>query len=189
MVLLELDASKKYHKSIDLRDEYTFVLGSDDCTSCEIVNRIISTYLDKDGLLFKASGLTDNIEEIARLNTGDIQYYEGKRHMFFSKMPECFFSLEQANLNQVLDEWVSTIYERRYIYVYPRENHDKIVEILDKYAYKDSNNLVEIWPFIDCLIENYPDAYEHNTFIITVKDNKEGEVKDIICSAVMEEGV
>ena len=55
-----------------------------------------------------------------------------------------------------------------------------IINILERNVYVDSYNLFEMWPYLDCLIENVPDAEYHNSYLLTFKNELIDQINDFI---------
>jgi len=115
-------------------DECSIVISSDDNTSCKLVYDIILNVFSKKELVFKASGLQENITEVIDIipNCKPI-YFVGDRKIFVKRQPEIYAKISDKKIiDKILDSWVSTIYERRFIYL-PKEGQiNHIFDILEK---------------------------------------------------------
>jgi hypothetical protein len=100
---------------------------------------------------------------------------------FVKKQPEVYAKISDKKvLSSILDDWVSTIYERRFLY-FPREGQiNYLCDILEKNIYLDSNNILSTWTYLDCLIENSPDAPNHNTFVLTFRKDYFNQINEFL---------
>lgn len=164
-------------------EECSIVISSDDNASCKLVYDIIAKIFFKNELVFKASGLPDNITGVLELiRDCSPVYFEGDRKKIIVKnQPEVYAKISDKKvLSAILDDWVSTIYERRFLYL-PREGQiNYLYNILEKNIYLDSNNILSTWIYLDCLIENAPDAPNHNTFVLTFRKDYFKEINEFL---------
>lgn len=175
------DISDEYRiPSLD-GDECSIMVSSDDNASCKIVYDVIVNIFPKNELVFKASGLPDNISRILDIihNCSPV-YFEGDSKKFFvKKQPEAYAKVSDRKvLGAILDDWVSTVYERRFLYFLKEGQVNHLHDILEKNVYVDSNNILSSWTYLDCLIENAPDAPNHNTFVMTFRKEYLGKIKE-----------
>ena len=164
-------------------DEFSILISSDDNASCRLVYDIIAEIFFKNELVFKASGLLDNITGVLDMiqNCSPV-YFEGDGKKFFvKKQPEVYAKISDKKiLSSIFDNWVSTIYERRIIYL-PREGQiNYLFDILEENIYLNSNNILSTWTYLDCMIENSPDAPNHNTFILTFRKDYFNQINDFL---------
>ena len=96
-------------------------------------------------------------------------------------MAEVFSKVSDSRVvKTLLDSWVSTIYERRFLYVARPDHGSDICTILERSVGADTNKLAETWDLLDCLIENSPDAANHNTFVLICRRRHLDEIKQFL---------
>ena len=153
-------------------DIFSVLLSSVDEESNSLIYKILTEYLAENIFVFKASGMPVEINSIMKyFKSSLIHYYEGDAtKIFIKRQPEFFVIINNfAILKKILGDWVSTVYERRYIYILNKSNYNNFEKILIKNVYKDSDNLSEVWSYINGIVENSPDAPNHNTFLFSLR--------------------
>lgn len=174
MLEVRFDIQKQFCIPILDGNEYSIMISSDDSLSCEIVKKIIKSVYSNKTILFRASGLLDNITELLN-DFKDCNYMlfeESSRLFHKGRNPEVFAEvLNDSMLETILDDWVSTIYERRFLYILSEKDSNQALSLLKENMYSKTNCLDMMWDFLDCLIENSPDHENHNTFIVTLRKN------------------
>lgn len=159
------------------------MISSIDDRSCSIVISIIKYFFESESKLYYASGLPDNINEIYE----DIKQFNPNCHdgdskkFYIRRYPEiCADLTDEIVLNNLVNDWVSTIYETGKIFILNRNHKQDLLNIFisgvefqnlsDKY-FKD---------FAICIIENAPEATNHNTFILKCSEKYYAKLKNFI---------
>lgn len=146
-------------------------VSSESCESCGFVKKILNSEIfEHNDVAFKATGLLDNLNElIINAELEGITVCEGDGHrIVVKKYPECYGVVSNKRVDKIIDEWVCTMYERRFLFVFDNSNLDKIHLLLQETVY-DENFVEKLWPYLNLLIENAADAPNHNSFIISYK--------------------
>ena len=183
MLEILYDISEKFEIPVLDGDEYSILVSSDDDTSCNIMYNILASAFSNNELVFKATGLPDNISCILeKIHDCNPVYFQGdSKKLFIKKRPEVYAKIIDQNiLKSIINKWVSTVYERRYIYIVQKGQYDCLCDILRKSVYVETNNISHAWPCLDCLIENAPDAENNNTFILTFRKKYLGDIKSLL---------
>ena len=152
----------------------SLLLTSEDNESCSLVYKILNCVFSNHVLIFKASGMADEINVLkSYFNNSNLHYFEGDlSKMMIKKFPEFFVVIDNFHtLKHLLNDWVCTIYERRFIYVSSVDKYGNLLKEMKKNIFNYSNYLADVWPFIDGVFENLPDAPNHNTFIFSSRKN------------------
>lgn len=93
-------------------------------------------------MIFRTVGLADNILDIAsKINGKKSNYSPGDGKKFFNRRyPEYFCVIDQDNMiDIVLDEWVSTIYEYRVVYILDSDKSDRLFSVLKENVHSREN--------------------------------------------------
>jgi len=164
-------------------EECTILISSDDNVSCNIVYNILVNVFLNNELIFKASGFPDNINCVLEMihNCSPIHFEGDSKKFFVKKQPEVYAKISDKKvLSDIINDWTSTVYERRFLYVLKEGQFNHLRDIIEKNVYVDSNNLLSSWTHLNCLIENAPDAKNHNTFILTFRKEYLCEIKKLL---------
>ena len=171
---MEITSSKEFtHKCVENSGKSVFITSRDD-TSCELIKNLLLNTSNSNLMFFKAMGLEENIRDLianAQLKNYKFKRNDAKRFLI-RKFPEitCILDKNKTLIVQVLADWTSTIYERRLIVSFKQENLHEVEKIMDKSDFNDSF-YKQLWPFVDIIIENVPDAPEHNSFVLSYKND------------------
>lgn len=142
---------------------------SDDDYSCKLVFKIINRLFSDESKLYYASGLPSNISEIYEdIKQFNPYYNEGDSKRFYiRKYPKvCANITDEKSLESLIDNWVSTIYETRKIYITKKIYKNELLNcLINNASYKMKSNQV-IMDYALCIIENAPEAPNHNTFVL-----------------------
>ena len=152
-------------------DGETLFVTSESDKSCKFVKKLLNSKIfERNDVAFKATGLLDNLNElITNAELEGITLCEGNGHgVFVKKYPACYGIISKNQADKIIDEWVCTIYERRFLFVFESSKKDAILRLLQETAY-DENIVEKLWPFLNLLIENAADAPCHNSFVVSYK--------------------
>lgn len=125
-------------------------------------------------IIFRATGLWDNIEQICiNLCNCRQKKYDGDKNRFFIKRyPEIQIDIDDVNLlDNVFDTYVNTIYEGRYLYFLSNHNSEKINKLLENNIYMDENLFELLKEYIDCLIENMRECDDGFSISMIIRKN------------------
>ena len=141
--------------------------------SCDasILKNIIQEKHQTQNIVFKASGMLDNISSTESYD-GKLIYFEiGDASKFFiKKFPELLMSFPNTySLDNIIDDWVCTCYERRIIYFVDSIHYQSLINLLLTQKFNISSCLEKIWELVDLVVENVPDAPSHDTFLVIAK--------------------
>ena len=164
-------------------EECTILVSSDDNVSCNVVYDILVNVFLNNELVFKASGLPDNISCVLEMirNCRPIHFEGDSRKFFVKRQPEVYAKIpDKKVLHDIINDWTSTIYERRFLYVLKDGQFNHLRDIIEKNVYIDSNNLINSWKYLNCMIENAPDAKNHNSFVLTFRRDYFYEIKKFL---------
>lgn len=164
-------------------DSKSVFIYSDDGSCKEWMTDKLNTLRHSYSLVYRATGLEDNISEIVSKVSGEKAHYfpgDGKR-VFIRKYPEYFCVINNnAEIADILDEWVSTIYEYRVLYIVNPRKRDALISILEESADSNKNALELIMGNIDGYIENARDAPDHDSYIINLKNDVWNKIGGVI---------
>jgi hypothetical protein len=146
------------------------MISSDDEMSCDIIYSVIKDVFQNNKLIFKASGLPHNIEDVmSTIKDCNPKYFEGDSQKFYvRKYPEIHVEIsETSTLKNILNDWVSIATEQRIIYVL-KEHHtvDSVFNTLEENVYKKSEPLSLLWKHLNCMVKSATENEDHNTFIL-----------------------
>lgn len=113
----------------------SLLLTSEDNESCSLVYKILNCVFSNHVLIFKASGMADEINVLkSYFNNSNLHYFEGDlSKMMIKKFPEFFLVIDNFHtLKHLLNDWVCTIYERRFIYVSSVDKYGNLLKELKK---------------------------------------------------------
>lgn len=170
---------KDYVKSTE---GVTLFVSSECYESCEFIKKILNSEIfEQNDVAFKATGLLDNLNKlITNAELEGITVCEGDGHrIIVKKYPECYGIVSNKQVGKIIDEWVCTMYERRFIFVFDNSNLDKIRLLLQETVY-DENFAEKLWPYLKLMIENAADAPNHNSFIISYKKDFVNLIQNIL---------
>ena len=125
-----------------------------------------------DIAIFRATGLWNNISELlSSFKEQKVKIYEGdKNKLFIRKCSEIIVDIDDFGLlNKVLDSYVTTIYEGRYLYLFTSDKKNEISEIIQTHIYNDNNLFEYLKNKIDCLIEKGRESMDPSSFSIIIK--------------------
>lgn len=151
--------------------EPLFAYLLDDSNAISDLQGIIRSGLNHQGMVLKASGMLDNIL-IAKKYNGDLIYFDegDASKIFIKKFPELLMSFPNISLlDQIVDDWVCTCYERRILYFVDSKNLPLLIDLLLECKFNVSTCFEKIWPLVNLVIENLPEAPNHNTFVLMAK--------------------
>lgn len=153
---------------------HSVFIYSDEGSSREWIEK--NLYILKSGysLVFRAVGLSDNIVDIASKVKGEKScYFPGDEKKFFiKKFSEYFCVITQDNMiESVLNEWVSTIYEYRVVYILDSKKIDYFISVLKENVYSSKSILPNVMQYIEGYIENVQDAPDHDSYIVNLKSD------------------
>lgn len=154
---------------------FPYILAGPTAVS-EVKEMIHNHYRTKD-ILFKASGMLDNLPSEEDYGGKLIYFEKGDASKFLiRKFPELLMLFpDTTSLDKIIDDWVCTCYERRIIYLVDSKNHQALVDLLLTQKFNASSCTEEIWELVDLIVENVLDAPSHDTFLVLAK-------KDLISS-------
>ena len=150
--------------------------------SCEFVKKLLNSEIFEQNIVaFKATGLFDNVNElITNAELTEMTVCEGDAHRFIVKnFPACYGIVSNKQIDRIIEEWVCTIYERRFLLVFDSSKIDAILHLLQETVY-DEKFAEKLWPFLNLLIENATDAPNHNSFVISYKKNFSKVIQSIL---------
>ena len=135
------------------------------------IKKIIHENFQTQNVLFKASGMLDNLPSEDIYNGKMIYFDKGDASKFFiRKFPELLMSLNDNDMvDKIIDDWVCTCYERRIVYFVDSINYQILVDLLLTQKFNTTSCLEKIWDLVDLVIENLPDAPSHDTFLVISK--------------------
>ena len=135
------------------------------------IKNIIQNHYQTQNVLFKASGLLDNLPSKESYDGKIIYFDKGDASKFFiKKFPELLMSSSNTSfLDEIIDDWMCTCYERRIIYFVDSKNYQALVNLLLTQKFNVSSCLEKTWHLVDLIIENVPDAPDHDTFLVVAK--------------------
>lgn len=157
----------------------TVFLTSEGIESCLLVREVLkSVTVDKVNVFF-ASGLLDNLTELMEIIGCDkctLKQNDAKKSIQ-KRLPEFFAIIGQDAdiLDSILQEWVSTIYERRVLINVDKSKLEEVEKIIFSDGL-DINNFANVWALSDIIVENAPEAPSHNSFIISYKNHIESKL-------------
>lgn len=154
---------------ITVADAYAYLVYGDGAARC--IKNFIQNELSSKCMVLKASGMLDSITDISEY-AGETVYFEkgDASKLFIRKYPEILMVFSaNVSLDQILDDWVSTCYERRILYFVNVRNAQKLIELLEGCKYDTGVCYHKVWALVDCVIENCPEAPSHDTFLVTGK--------------------
>lgn len=132
-----------YNKKYPTEEMKALTLGADGQASCKLVSRLIEQCFSEDRYIFKAQGLHENIALLKEVcsSSEKMEFNEGVNVLgYIKKYPEIIADVENLRiLKRLLSEWVSTVYERRWLIIAPEKNKSCIWKALEK------KNIVMIW--------------------------------------------
>lgn len=180
---MQIIANEYFEKDYVKSTEGVTLFVSSECyESCGFVKEILNLEIFKhSGIAIKATGLLDNLNElITNAELEGIKVCEGDGHRIIVKRhPECYGIVSNKQVDKILDEWVCTIYERRFLLVFDNSNLDEIIHLLQETVY-DENFAEKLWPYLNLMIENAADAPNHNSFIISYKKDFANLIQSIL---------
>lgn len=185
--MLEIKYNLSKHFCIPVLDnnQRTMMLSSNDNTSRNIIEEILTKVYKDNQIIFKVSGYPETVSEIVEIMKNDnLQFYEGEVKRFSIKKCPAFHTIitTKEDLTNALNSWSRVIYERRYLYIVKNDKTNILKEILNENIYKENEENIYnmIWPCVDCIIENAPDAENDDTFILIFKKDKLLKIKEVI---------
>lgn len=117
-----------------------------------------------EGGVYVISGLKDYRGELIYFEEGDASRFFVKKYpelvMVFSKVSE---------IDLIIDDWVCTCYERRILYFVDINNIQSFIDALFDCKFDTSVCYDKVWSLVDCIIENSPEAPDHDTFVVVSK--------------------
>lgn len=146
--------------------EKSILLFSEDESSCVCVLSLINSILKNYSFFFKAEGLLDNLKEIKNFLSEETLINENDGRKFYvKKLPELYSLItEKGSIEYLINNWVSTIYEIRIIFVVDmNENLTNTNIEYERIIRNINNNYI-------CKIENVPESNFQNTFKIVCTD-------------------
>ena len=72
-------------------------------------------------------------------------------------------------VDKIINDWVCTCYERRIVYFVDSSNYQNLVDLLLTQKFNTTSCLEKTWELVDLVIENLPDAPNHDTFLVISK--------------------
>ena len=159
------------HDFVEITGGKTYFVSSEDASSCELVRSLLKEQESKQKVIvFKATGLSDNLKELVKnTNLINMDFVDGDEHGFVVKRySECYGIVSNEQLQKILDEWICTIYEKRFLFSVDVSVISTVMNLLQKSIF-DEEFLGKLWPFLDLAVENALDAPSHNSFVISFK--------------------
>lgn len=150
----------------------TIVISIPNNLNGQFLFQLICRIFEDKCIFFEASGLLDTMEDmINNLNENITIINKGDGNKFFiKKMPKLYSIIEnQSQLIYILDEWVSTIYEKRKIYILDSIYKSNIISNFQKYLLNMEKLQELLESKYEYKIENIPEADSHYTFKISCK--------------------
>jgi hypothetical protein len=172
MLELKLDFEKP--RKIVLLGEVlnTVFLASKNEDACIAVQHIIMNIYSLRNIVFHSSGLQNTLHQtISILGDSSYVYYEGDESKFIvRKMPELYANIQNVTiLYDLIIDWTSTIYERRSIFLSRIDMGEYAHQYFVDVSKRNMADNDEVWTTTDCIIENAPEAPNHNSFILTFR--------------------
>lgn len=135
------------------------------------IKNIIHEHFQTQNILFKASGMLDNLPSKDSYDGKLIYFDNGDAHKFFIKrFPELLLSFNDTSLiDKIIDDWVCTCYERRIVYFVDSINYQTLVDFLLTQKFNVTSSLEKVWDIVNLVVENLPDAPSHDTFLVISK--------------------
>lgn len=163
------DIEKKFDIQCANKEYISIFISSNNNYAKEVVYRVCDELFQNNITYFMAEGYPDNLNDIIEdLKINAIAYNKGVIKKFSVKQLPCILYKEIINnIEEVLECWSSTIYEKRCIYICTKEDigfEEGLIE-----AVNNSDEKYNCYSETDCMIESAQDAEYKNSFIITVK--------------------
>lgn len=161
--------------------DYDFVeINAFNLSKDEVKNLILylNNLLNVRGIFFRATGLWENINEIANnFKNCKVNFYEGDKNKFFIKrFPEIHIDINDIiTLNIISDSFVNIIYEGRYLYFYDEKNKTNFYQIIKDNIYVDNNIFKSLKNEIICLVQNIRE-YDDTGISIIINNEYSEEV-------------
>lgn len=155
------------------------LVSSDDATSCNTLYVILTSVFQNNNMVFRASGLPNNIDDVMELIAPcNMAYFEGDRNKFYiRKFPELHVEITgKAMLKSVLNNWVSFTTEQRLLYILKKGQLDNVLNKLEKNIYSDSSPIHLLWSHLNCIVKSVPEAENQNTFILIFREEYFDEI-------------
>lgn len=151
---------------ITINNVHAYLFHGEDATAR--IKEYVRSNLESKCVILKASGMLDNINQMKDYAGNLIYFEEGDASKFFvKKYPELVMLFSTGSqLEQIIDEWVCTCYERRILYFIDKNNVQLLVDVLRDCKFDTSVCYDKTWPLVDCVIENSPEAPDHDTFVV-----------------------
>lgn len=150
----------------------------------QLNSRLIEQCFSEDRYIFKAQGLHENIALLKEVcsSSEKMEFNEGVNVLgYIKKYPEIIADVEDLRiLKRLLSEWVSTVYERRWLIIAPEKNKSCIWKALEKNKYSYDLDINNFWGIVDCIIENIPDSPYHESFHMIFKPQFELEISNML---------
>ena len=154
---------------ITVEDAHSYLFHGENAATC--IKELVRKKLKCNCVVLKASGMMDNISGLKDYRGELIYFEEGDASRFFvKKYPELVMVFSKVSeIDLIIDDWVCTCYERRILYFVDINNIQSIIDDLFDCKFDTSVCYDKVWSLVDCIIENSPEAPDHDTFVVVSK--------------------
>ena len=175
--------------TIDEKICSVWISSADERISYDVVYNILIDVFQDSQMIFRATGDPDNLKDMLEFITNcNPIYFEAEiKKILFIEILKNFSEVhaeisDKATLKNVLDaySWTNTVTEQRYLHVLKEGQTDNVFNILKENVYDDRSHLALLWPHLDCMVKNEPEAENWSTLILIFREKYSDRIKEVV---------